>query len=358
MSGVPAPDHLPLVPPPVLDADRRAEIVDGRLDTLRRLAAGRGSAGVLLDTRRDVAWVTAGGELFVVAGSERTVAPLLVTPDAAVVLAPVNEAARIAGEEVAGLSLEVAAVPWHDGAAAEAEATRWLGRDLGGLLAGDELETLLAPVRARLGPVEHARMRWLGKALHAALDAATGAAIPGRTESMVASVAAGALLAGGIRVPVLLAAADERLRYRHPIPGDTPLRDRMMLVVVAERWGVHVAATRMIRVGEQPRGPHPADAAAGRVLDAMAAASRPGATLGDVFAAAEEAYASEGLPGEWRNHHQGGTIGYAPRERIATPNDPTPIEARMALAWNPSVPGGKAEATWIVGDEGLELVVG
>jgi len=199
-------------------------------------------------------------------------------------------------------------------------------------------------------------MRWLARAARAALDGSTAVMLPGRTEADVVSVLVGSLGAAGVRAPVVLAGADERMRFRHPLPSAEPLRDRLMLVLVAERWGLHVAATRMAWLGGDG-AMHPADAQASRVLAAVAGASRPGATLGEVFAAAEAAYEREGLPGEWQQHHQGGTIGYAPRERIATPGDPTPLEAGMAVAWNPSVPGGKAEATLLVTDGEPEAIL-
>ena len=40
------------------------------------------------------------------------------------------------------------------------------------------------------------------------------------------------------------------MRYRHPLPTGTPVRDRLMLVLVAERWGLHVAATRIARIDQ------------------------------------------------------------------------------------------------------------
>ena len=146
------------------------------------------------------------------------------------------------------------------------------------------------------------------------------------------------------------------MRYRHPLPTLTPIRDRLMLVLVAERWGLHVAGTRMAWLGGDGRT-HPADEQALRVLAAMRAATRPGATLGDLLQTAVTAYRAEGLEDEWTNHHQGGTIGYGPRERVATPGDPTVLEAGMAVAWNPSVPGGKAEATLLVGEAAAETVL-
>lgn len=348
---------------PVTDPGDRRALVERRIGYLRGLVSDSGSAGVLLETRRDVAWATAGGALFVVAGSDVAVAPLLVTADGeAVVIAPINEAGRLADEELDGLPIEVVTVPWEDASAIEAETTRRAGRTYERMLTGAPLAAAIAGERMRLAPLEHARMRWLGAEVTAALDEAATVAAPGATESAVASAAASVLLAGGSRVPVLLAAADERLRYRHPLPGTAAIRGRLMVVVVAERWGLHAAGTRMLSASPgAPDGAaafEAADAAVRRVLEAMAAASRPGATLGEVMGVAQAAYAAEGMPDEWRNHHQGGTIGYGPRERIATPGDLTVLEAGMAVAWNPSVPGGKAEATYLIGADGLEPVAG
>jgi Xaa-Pro aminopeptidase len=90
----------------------------------------------------------------------------------------------------------------------------------------------------------------------------------------------------------------------------------------------------------------------------MHAATRPGATFGDVFAVAQAAYADAGFPDEWRDHHQGGSIGYQPRERVALPGDPTTIESGMAFAWNPSIAGAKAEDTIVIADGAARTVTG
>ena len=86
-------------------------------------------------------------------------------------------------------------------------------------------------------------------------------------------------------------------------------------------------------------------------------ASRPGRTLGDVFAAGADVYAAWGFLEEWRGHHQGGLTGYRGREVFAVPGEPTRIPERAALAWNPSITGGaKSEDTALVTPDGLEIV--
>ena len=150
----------------------------------------------------------------------------------------------------------------------------------------------------------------------------------------------------GARVPVLLVAADKRIpAYRHPPPGRTEIRNRVMVVLVIERWGLHVAITRFREFDEPSSDVAERTAAVAEIQAAMVTATRSGARFGDVLDAGRAAYASFGFPDEWREHHQGGSIGYQARERIATPKDWAVIRSGMAFAWNPTIAGAKAEAT-------------
>jgi hypothetical protein len=92
------------------------------------------------------------------------------------------------------------------------------------------------------------------------------------------------------------------------------------------------------------------------VLDA----SHAGATYGEALTALADAYAAAGRPGAWREHYQGGPIGYRQREFEIVPSQAAsrwfdaPISAGTALAWNPSVfGGGKCEDTYLVEEDGL-----
>ena len=330
------------------EPDGRAEEVTERLAWLRSSASERGAAGVLIRGRASFAWATLGGLNHVVVGSDAGAVPLLVTAGGAWAIAPVNEAARITDEELAGLPIEVRRVAWEDPSAIAAEVEHLAG----GTVVGEaDLGDSLIDRRSRLVPAEHARMRQIASEVASALGETLGALQPGHTEHEVSGRLAGSLLSAGIRAPVLLVAADERIdRYRHPIPTDHVIRGRLMAVAVGERWGLHAAATRIVDIAPpSPELGRRAQATAS-VLDAMRDHTRAGATLDTVLAAAREAYVAAGFADEWRLHHQGGTIGYAPRERIAVPGDATTLRAGMAVAWNPSITGTKLEATMLVTD--------
>jgi Xaa-Pro aminopeptidase len=319
-----------------------------RLARLRTLLDGRGDAAALLTTRRNFAWLTAGGIGHVVQSTETSIAGILVTRDDAVVITQNIETARLADDELAGLGMEIVSVPWWEPGAIEAEAVRRLPAD--DRPAGDaQLEPDLSLIRSVLSPFDRDRLEDLGRVARDAIEATVASVQPGMTEDDVIAQLQGRL--PGVRTPVVLAAADERIaRYRHPLPGETPIRSRVMLVLVAERWGLHVALTRFREIEAPNADLARRISAIGAVQSAMHAASRPSATFGDVVAAARSAYADAGFPDEWRDHHQGGSIGYQARERVALPGDATVIEPGMALAWNPSIAGTKAEDTIVIVD--------
>ena len=102
------------------------------------------------------------------------------------------------------------------------------------------------------------------------------------------------------------------------------------------RGGLVAAGTRFAYFGSAPNELRDKQDKVAAIDAAGMSATRPGRTLGDVFAALQAAYTSQGETDQWKQHHQGGMIGYASREHIATPGDPTLIEAGQAFAWNPS----------------------
>lgn len=332
--------------------DRTAE-VNRRIAAIRDLIRARGATGALLRMRRNFAWLTAGGQNHVVLTTEFGFAPIHVSLDEVWVEAPINEAARIRDEELDGLPIEVRPIRWQDPHVAG--LAPWPHRyELTDL----ELEPGLSLLRSRLPALDRERLRWLGARTISALETVLGETRIGQTEDEAASAAVEILGRESVRVPVVLVATDERVeRYRHPLPGPTHIKRRLMLVLVAERWGLHAAATR-IREFEKPAAELLRRIAATRTVEAaMHEATVPGATLGDVYEAARRAYAACGFPGELDLHHQGGMIGYQGRERIATAGDTTTIEPGMAFAWNPSITGAKAEDTFILNADSTRTIV-
>jgi antitoxin VapB len=180
---------------------------------------------------------------------------------------------------------------------------------------------------------------------------------PGMTEYELAGMLSGAIRCSGAMPWVLLVASDERVeKFRHPLPTGKAIKKYFMLVACAEMHGLICACSRLASFGEIPDELAHKHQAVANVDAAMIAATVPGATLGDVFAIAQEAYAANGFADQWRRHHQGGPCGYQPRETIATPGDGRPILSGQAFAWNPSITGTKSEDTIICQKSGTQLL--
>jgi Xaa-Pro aminopeptidase len=129
-----------------------------------------------------------------------------------------------------------------------------------------------------------------------------------------------------------------------------------MLVFCGRRDGLYANLTRFVSFREPSARELDLQHRVAAVESAAFAASRPGATVADVFHAIVARYAEVELADEWRRHHQGGTTGYLAREIVATPDTGDRLDADTALAWNPSAPGVKLEDTVLVTERGIEVM--
>jgi Xaa-Pro aminopeptidase len=338
------------------DAGSRAREFAGKLERLRSVMRAQGVAGAAFRSRRNFAWLTAGGHNHVAEASDEGVATILVTDAGAVVLTAVNEAPRIRDEEVQDLPIEVVGLPWE---CPEALGEAIRARVDGPVVDDAALEPELWPLRATLCAEERARFALLGAKTARAMTATLATARCGELETQVGARLALALAADGISGPVILVASDERiLNYRHPIPKPKPVDTSLMLIVGAEMGGLIVAMTRFAWVRGRPdTETERRFDAVNRVHRAFFAATRAGRTLGEVLADGVAEYAAAGFPDEWPLHHQGGPIGYQGREAVATPTGSAVIAPDMAFAWNPSITGTKAEDTFVLRPDGSRDIV-
>jgi Xaa-Pro aminopeptidase len=222
----------------------------------------------------------------------------------------------------------------------------------------EDTPSVLDELRLELGEEELERYRRAGADVADAMRETLASLRPDAREYAAAAVLAGQAHARGFTTPVVLAAGDQRQRvHRHPLPTSARLGRHALLAVTAERDGLYVSMTRLVSFGPPPEELARLVRAVAEVDAAYLAASQPGATLGEVFAAGADAYAAQGFPDEWRGHHQGGLAGYRGREVFAVPGETTRIPSSAALAWNPSIKGGaKSEDTILVTAEGVEVV--
>ena len=346
--------------------DRRAE-VEAKIARVVELARKAGVRGILVGLQPTFAWLTAGASNRIDGSREQGAGALLITTDGRrFVVANNIETPRLMAEAVGGLDFEAAAFLWTDERENPDLPFRIAGDRAGGRIGSDlvspdvaYLEPSLARLRAPLLPAEIDRYRRLGADAGRLTGAVIRTAAPGSTERDVAAQLAASLMTAGIRPIVLLAAADHRIaHYRHPVPGDLPWKDRLLLATCAERDGLVVALSRIAcrHVDDDlVRRTRAAAAAFSAMLNATTASARGS----DIFAAAAAAYAASGFPGEERHHHQGGATGYRSREWVAHPGSQDVPALPQAFAWNPTVAGTKLEETCLIQPDGrVEVLTG
>ena len=331
---------------------------ESRNEGLRSLMWEHGLGAIFLRRPANFAWYTGGADNRVDRGDPLGVAAAVITPVSSFVLTDNIEAPRMREEQTP--DVEVVEHPWHEGPAAslaELAGGAPVGTDFPSDL-GPDVSERVAPMRYVLDAEAAERYRSLGADAAEALSEAASALTPETGEWEAASELAAACRRRGMFSPVLLAAGGERLaRFRHPIPRGGALGSRAMLVVCAERGGLFASLTRIVNFEEpDPETAHRQEACEEILRRMREEATRPGRTLADAFEDCRRFYAEAGFPEGWRDHHQGGMAGYASREAIATPESHEEIRAGQAFAWNPSLEGAKAEETFLLGEDGPEVL--
>ncbi len=339
---------------------------------LRALLARSPFDAVVLTHPSNVAWITRGANTAIDRTSPTDATWLVVRATTIAVVTTNVEIARVLAEfDVPGAAtFDIVEVPWfaadYAGAAltyleqlpssASADSVASDSEAFGTDISGD-----LTALRMQLDDVEQVSLIALGYAATFALESALAAWAPGDTDLAVQGDIVGRLEAQGIQTPVVIVGGDERLeRFRHPLAVGAAMHRRVMGVVVACRHGLHVAVTRYAEA--EPLSAPLVDSLA-RVRDIEAAvleAMTPGSTYGAALEQLAEAYAAAGHPDVWREHYQGGPIGFAQREFEIAPIDTASrwftqqIKVGHAVAFNPSLSGGaKVEDTYLITSAGL-----
>ncbi len=342
--------------------ERRAE-VGAKLARLRERMAHNKLRTAVLEQNASIAWLTAGATDAINQGSDVGLSSLVITEDHAYVVTDRVEAPRLEQEEhlpERGLTLVVE--PWERRGGELARLTtgpqEQIGSDTAHSGAGwRDLSEDLSELRSTLLPAEMTRLRHVARMTAEALQTVAGIAAPGMTEyELAARLDAECRRHGGWAI-VNLVASDERIAaYRHPLPTGKRVQQYIMLVLCCRWQGLIAAATRLVHYGSLPEELAEKAHAVARVDATLIHATHAGRTLGAQWELAREAYMQAGYPDAVYEHHQGGSIAYLPRERLATPNDPRTIATHQAFAWNPSLRGVKSEDTILLTEDGPQII--
>lgn len=337
----------------------------------RELMAQEGVAGLVLTTPGMVAWATAGLNVPIDRSAAVDTVWVAIGMDAAAIVTTTVEGPRIGAENAFGDRCLLVTAPWWDEDGLPTAAARALAAAPASLASdghpafGRDLSFELTRARLALSPREQSAITELGRLAAGAVEDSLRQWRPGETDRAIAARVASRVEEFGGQAPVLLVGGDQRVRaYRHPVAVGDPVHSLAMAVLVASRGGLHVALTRYASAG--PVDPELAEGlSSARAIHAsvLSGCRDDGAAVGDLMGLLDAAYTTAGHAGAWREHYQGGPIGYAQRECEIAPGQydspwwPVHLPVGCAVAWNPSVPGGaKDEDTYLITPTGPECI--
>ena len=329
-----------------------------KIEIIRNWMTDHNLGGLYLQSAGSFAWATCGAASYINIATTNGLASLLITQDHQYLLTSNIEAPRLEQEEqlkTQGWEFQVA--PWHSAVNIE-DLSRGLALGSDAPLAGTlDVSAELARLRVNLTPEENQRFRELGKLCAKAMQAAIQTVKPGQTEYQIAANLAAETEAQGAGAIVNLIATDERIfSFRHPLPTAKKLEKYAMLILCGRKNGLICSITRLVHFGRLSDDLQRKMEACAKVDVTFINSTRPGMSLGDIFARITAAYSSAGYPEEWRKHHQGGACGYEPREYLAVPGSVERVVVGQAYAWNPSITGYKSEDTMLVGENQNEVL--
>ncbi len=319
---------------------------------LRELLTANQIDAVLLQRSSSFAWATCGAASYVNTASTTGAASLLITKDKHYLVTNNIEATRLEQEEklhYQGWDFQIS--PWYE---KNEIVQRLVGKaKLGSdfpISGAVDVSAQISRLRCALFPEENIRFRVLARLCAESMNAAIHAIHPGMSEHQAASILAGQSLSRGVQAIVNLVAADERIyRFRHPLPTFNDIDKYLMLVLVGRRWGLTCSISRLVYFGSLPLELREKSEALAYIDATLIDATRPGAAMQQAFAAGLAAYAQQGYPDEWRNHHQGGPTAYETREFLVNETSRDLVQPGMVFAWNPSISGCKSEDSIEVG---------
>ena len=330
-----------------------------KLDILRGLLDKHNADAILLRRVSSFAWATCGAASYVNTATTEGAASLIITRDEMLLLTNNIEAPRLEQEEaLPAQGWKMIISPWET--PLKGLQNLVAGKKLIGdttFANGQDISAELSRLRSRLTTQEGQRFLTLGALCADAISAAAQAIHPGMSEFELAAILGRESQQRGIQPIVNLIATDERAyHYRHPLPTAKKLEKHALLVLSGRQQGLVCSVSRMVSFSKPSVELARRIRAAAYVNAVLIAHSRPGSALRDILALGKGAYEAMGFPDEWKHHHQGGVIGYEPREYLATSESEDILSDGQALAWNPTIAGAKMEDSILITQNSIKIM--
>ncbi len=326
-----------------------------RIQPLRELMKSNGLDAFVLRRNPNLAWAIAG-RAHVPTTIDMACFDLIITHDSATAITNVVEAPRLIAEELPS-EVSVQTIKWSEGRDPLLPTGSKVGSDQPGadrIDFGVEVEMM----RASLIESDLARFQNICIDAAVALGNAMKQVESSDREIDVAGLITHSLWQADLEVAFLGVAGQERVhKFRHPLPTDSVVGNRVSASICAKRKGLIASVTRIVTFGEVT-GQMIADyTSIFKVEAALLDATVVGKPFSDPINAAIAAYPANGFDAdEWTKHHQGGPTGFLPRDWPANQTSARLIQSNQPIAWNPTGKGWKAEDTIVATNSGVKLL--
>ena len=342
---------------PAMDL-RRAHDVDHKHQLLAEYLHLRDLDALLLQDPANFSWLTCGGDC-TRHGGEDSVAALLVTPEARVVLCNNVDSGQLFDRQLAGLGFLLKERPWtQDLDVLRQDCCR--GREIAGDVWFPGTNNVSQELREfRLQPTECELelIRELGLQVAHAVEATCRNFEPGATEADVAGHVAHRLLKHRIEPARIQVLADvQGWRYRHWSYGGDRIERHCIVSATGRRQGLHTAVTRTVCLGAPSDELQETHHLAALVEATGLYFTQPGWPMSETWKRVARIYEKYGVPDEWRQADQAEITGYRRYEDRLVPEGTRTFQAGHIVHWHPSVRSAMAGDTILVTDSGFELL--
>ena len=326
-----------------------------RLQPLRELMKAKGLDAFVLRRNPNLAWAIAG-RAHVPTTIDMACFDLIITQESATAITNVVEAPRLIAEELPS-EITVQTIKWSEGRDPLLPTGSKVGSDQPG---GDrvDLGVEVEMIRASLIESDLARFKEICVDAAVALGNAMKQVESTDREIDVAGLITHSLWQADLEIAFLGVAGQDRVhKFRHPLPTDEVVGNRVSASICAKRKGLIASVTRIITFGEVTNQMVSDYTSIYKVEAALLDATIVGKPFSDPINAAIAAYPANGFDAdEWTKHHQGGPTGFLPRDWPANQSTVRLIAPNQPIAWNPTGKGWKAEDTIVATDSGVKLL--
>lgn len=326
---------------------------DNRIARIRQLLKASNNHSIVLRKNPNLAWAI-GGRVHVPFTLDAACLDLIVTENSVVAVTNAIEAPRLITEELPR-GIDVTIVNWWESRDSQLPNGAGVASDVPG---GDRVDLSLEveKLRQTLNENEIQRLREVSVDAATALGHALKSIKPGLTENDVAGLISQKLWEKNLDLCFLGVAGESRAKkFRHPLPTDADIGNKVVASICARRKGLIASVTRIASFGKA--NDYADYLSILQVEQALLDATLVGTPFSKPIEAVVSAYAANGFDeDEWTHHHQGGPTGFLPRDWTANMSSSRLIQPNQPIAWNPTGQGWKAEDTVLATTSGIEIL--